>query len=901
MRYLYACFSNYIGFYNGMGIRKLEIDFRKCQNHIILISGMNGSGKSTLLNALSPFPDSSTSFIPNLDGEKRLIIFENGDTYEILILSPSDTKGGRKQTKAFIKKNGQELNENGNITSYKDIIFSEFDLDSNYLSLTKLSSNDRGLGDKKPAERKKFASNIIDNLETYNEIYKTLNKKSLIFKSHISNLHTKIQNIGTMDGLKMRLRSLEERNNVIQNEIYQLTAKTIEINTRASINQEEAQKMEKLLGEKKELESQISELYTKIKLFQKSLEIVPEDLNQKYDSDLSLLEGYKSKRDQYHMQWIADSEKLSAISKKIHELEINLETYCSNIDESLKERYESSLQTVQSLKNRIQKLGFEPNTDLLLALSKLLDFLQKFTQKLNNFYSGDLTPKDLEILANYNIKYTEELRNSLNQQTNALQLLNIEIDQYNDKLRTISILENRPSNCKIDTCPFIANAVKLEKEISGEELIALIEDGQRKQKELSDSINQTMEQITHYTFFDEKFRELQNILSELEENRTRLIMFQVKDLIDTKTFLNHIACNYNFYPEREPKSLIDLYNYLSELESENKSFFVLQAQYEAMQNKIQLIESTKKSIEENKMEEEELTRIVYSEKKNHSSYSDFCTNLETKISQEKEYLSVYSSYLSLSQSLKEIEQEIKEMEIKSYESLQSVMKLNDLKQEIQRLTTEANPIIEEMQKLSGQLTLLESYYQEYQEYNVKYDMIEKIKKYCSPTGGGIQTIFMQLYMSKTWELSNQILGMLFGGEYQLLEFVINQNEFRIPFIGSGLEVDDISSGSTSQICIMGMVINLVLFYQASTKFNIARLDEIDGGLDHRNRFEFVNALYRIISILNIEQLFIISHSIETDTSSVDIIKLKGYPDYDDSSQLGNIIYDYSKEMDETNK
>lgn len=901
MRYLYACFSNYIGFYNGMGIRKLEIDFRKCQNHIILITGMNGSGKSTLLNALSPFPDSSVSFVPNLDGEKRLIIFENGDTYEILISSPSDTKGGRKQTKAFIKKNGQELNENGNITSYKDIIFSEFDLDSNYLSLTKLSSNDRGLGDKKPAERKKFASSIIDNLETYNEIYKTLNKKSLIFKSHISNLHTKIQNIGTMDGLKMRLRSLEERNNAIQNEIYQLTTKTIEINTRASINQEEAQKMEKLLGEKKELESQISELYTKIKLFQKNLEIIPEDLNQKYDSDLSLLEGYRNKRDQYHMQWIADSEKLSAVSKKIHELEINLETYCSNIDESLKERYESSLQTVQSLKNRIQKLGFEANTDLLLPLSKLLDFLQKFIQRINNFYNGDLTPKDLEILANYNTKHTEELRNSLNQQTNTLQLLNIEIDQYNDKLRTISILENRPSNCKIDNCPFIANAVKLEKEISAEELISLIEDRQRKQKELSDLINQTMDQITHYTFLDEKFRELQSIISELEENRTRLIMFQVKDLIDIKTFLNHIDCNYNFYPEREPKSLIALYNYLSELESENKSFFVLQAQYEAMQNKIQLVDSTKKSIEENKMEEEELTRIVYSEKKNHSSYSDFCTNLETKISQEKEYLSVYTSYLSLSQSLNETEQEIKEMETKSYESLQSVMKLNDLKQEIQRLTAEANPIIEEMQKLSGQLTLLESYYQEYQEYNVKYDMIEKIKKYCSPTGGGIQTIFMQLYMSKTWELSNQILGMLFGGEYQLLEFVINQNEFRIPFIGSGLEVDDISSGSTSQICIMGMVINLVLFYQASTKFNIARLDEIDGGLDHRNRFEFVNALYRIISILNIEQLFIISHSIETDTSSVDIIKLKGYPDYDDSSQLGNIIYDYSKEINETNK
>ena len=99
---------------------------------------------------------------------------------------------------------------------------------------------------------------------------------------------------------------------------------------------------------------------------------------------------------------------------------------------------------------------------------------------------------------------------------------------------------------------------------------------------------------------------------------------------------------------------------------------------------------------------------------------------------------------------------------------------------------------------------------------------------------------------------------------------------------------------------MGMAINLVLFHQASSKFNIARLDEIDGGLDHRNRFQFVDALYKIIGILNIDQLFIISHSMEADTSSVDIIKLKGYPDYEDNSQMGNVIYDYSKEIQQNN-
>ena len=210
MRYLRAQFKNYIGFYNGMNLDVVDIDFTKCQHNIILIGGKNGSGKSTLLNHLNPFPDGSNAFIPERSAEKNLVLVSEGDTYEIHIVSPADLKG-RKTTKAYIRKNGIELNENGNVSSYKDIIFSEFELDSNYISLSRLSSNDRGLGDKTPAERKKFVSNIIDNLEVYNTMYKTLNKKSLVFKSHINTLHTKIQNIGSKEALEQRLSSLQSK------------------------------------------------------------------------------------------------------------------------------------------------------------------------------------------------------------------------------------------------------------------------------------------------------------------------------------------------------------------------------------------------------------------------------------------------------------------------------------------------------------------------------------------------------------------------------------------------------------------------------------------------------------------------------------------------------------------
>ena len=112
-----------------------------------------------------------------------------------------------------------------------------------------------------------------------------------------------------------------------------------------------------------------------------------------------------------------------------------------------------------------------------------------------------------------------------------------------------------------------------------------------------------------------------------------------------------------------------------------------------------------------------------------------------------------------------------------------------------------------------------------------------------------------------------------------------------------MPVDDISSGSNSQICIMSMIINLVLLNQASSKYNIAQLDEIDESLDPYNRSQFVNVLYQIINILQIDQLFVIAQSLEVDSANCDIIKLKTYNNTDESSKYdGNIIYDYDTEF-----
>ena len=60
-------------------------------------------------------------------------------------------------------------------------------------------------------------------------MYKTLNKKSLIYKSHINTIHTKIQNIGSKEALEARLTQLQSRES-------DLNSKIIETNNIAQNN-----------------------------------------------------------------------------------------------------------------------------------------------------------------------------------------------------------------------------------------------------------------------------------------------------------------------------------------------------------------------------------------------------------------------------------------------------------------------------------------------------------------------------------------------------------------------------------------------------------------------------------------------------------------------------------------
>lgn len=894
MRYLYACFEGYIGFYTGLGLTKLEIDFSKCKHNIVLISGMNGCGKSTLMNSLSVFPDDSSSFVEFLDAKKYLKLLSGEDIYEINITSLSDGKGGRKGTKAFIQKNGVELNENGNVTSYKEIIFSEFELDSNYISLCRLSSIDRGLGDKKPAERKKFASSIIENMDVYNNIYKTLNKKSLVLKSTINNLHTKIQNIGSKENLELTLNKMKDQYERLQSDITKINNQIISIQAKNSIDESELEELNRITEEYNTNSNELESIYNNISIYTHKTKIRLENIEDKYNKDKELLQFYSTKLDSITTEWRSKSERLESISKNITELEATIANYESQGKNIIESQYTESNKKLKSIEKELNSLGIKPDISLIDPMKKLLSFYESFISRIDRFYDG-LNIDD--------IGYILDIQNLINKNkldhdnlSKEIEQKKLYIAQLEENAKLLSILDNRPKSCKIDSCPFISSSLELKKQYKGKSIDKILNTELGKLDQLQYSIRENEEFGSHLNSLLSKSMNLDEIRTLIEENLSLESYF---DIGLFNKFSYQLSNMSQFNDQREPRLYIDALNLLQVYSAELTQNNEYKIKYEAYRDQVQIMNNNKSILSNMKSEREELSKDIVDYKTDIDKYTSLKEAIASNINIEAEYFNEYSRYKSKKEIVDRLQEKIDQYNKKSAKAVESVGFISELTTKMNNIKSEADPLKEDISKLEGQMVLLNSYYSEYNQYIDEFNIIETVKKYCSPTGGGIQTIFIQLYMRKTLEISNQILSMLFNGQYKLLDFIINEKEFKIPFVGpSGLPADDISSGSMSQVEMMGMVINLALLYQASTKFNIAYLDEIGSGLDNHNQGEFIKVIYYISKYLNMEQVFMICHSLAVDESDVDIIKLKDYEEFENNS-TGNIIYDFKEDKNES--
>lgn len=887
-----ARFKGLKGIYSKSGKKEIIIDFTKCSHKIIYIIGKNGSGKSTLMSALHPFPDSPTMYIDKEAGEKEITYLHDGTYYNILIQYPVYANGTRAVSKAYIRETTPtgtvELNPNGTIGSYKDILNTKFALDPNFISLSYLSTEDRGIVDKKPADRKKAVASLLESIEVYNEIHKTLSSKSTVMKSLMGTITNKINTIGDSNKLISQREAYKQRIKFLTDEKQELEKKISAAEATINIldpNNSLQTTYKNLIEELDELKNRITVLK-----FKEDLSI--EDVNELYVSNKELLvgiskdiESYQNSINELLIDRDEDAKRIAIKTQKLNGLlsSSNIADLRKSIAEYKKKIFE--------YEKVFKEIGIDGNCLTTDEYTTALSVLEDLRTSLTNIKSyADETALNLgsgAIIDNIPLaQMVIDSETRINSMNNDIVKLRENVSYYTGLINNMVILKKRPAECNIDTCSFLTNAMEAMKEEPDKNLMICTE----KIDKLKDEVAGSQEVHEGLKLALRVYNDLNNVLRNIKLNAGVLNKIPIgKKLLQGNTILERFRSGDQFNDIYDLYQYIEYANYFSMYNNDKKVLGDLEAEY-------RIIKSQESIVNDLQTEINELVKNTADIDNRIQDFNDKILSLQKqKVNIESNIEGINNTIVRLKK-LKECNNRKAEIESKINVLNDNISKIsveidniNKLNSRLNAIVSELNPLIDEQEKIKYQCNKLYEYQTEWEQYNQQYSIIEMLKKYSSPTKGGIQTIFMQLYMDKTLNMSNQLLQMMFGGELQLLPYVINENEFRIPVqnLSTNLITDDISNCSTSEKCMVAMIMSFILAFQGSNIYNIVRLDEIDGGLDQYNRSIFPQILNNIMGILNIDQCIIVSHASESDMSDVDIISLTPVSH---ETMKGNVIF-----------
>ena len=882
MKILYVRLENYIGIFNGRGDNVLEIDLSHTTTPIIVIKGHNGSGKSTLLKALNPMPDSNDQFIPGAEAKKTLVYQINTDIVRIEYLYPVKKDGSRATTKAQVFKNNEPLNLTNNVSDAKEIIYTLFKLDSSFLALSQLTSTDRGLADKRPSERKIFVNSSISGIEEYNNMYKVINKKFSMYKSLINSVVSKINKIGNKQELDISFNRVNRMLEEIIKERDTALASVAKIQAKLDENN-----AKELVDKYNSLESEIYEKNVKVKQLLAELKDINPDLVTHNMIELRKIEKAKAIELATLNEEIKNTQALKdSLSKEMNELNSNIQkkiaernTYISTeISTEEMNAYDDAVKELNIIHQDIHTAGLNISDkteiqNLNELFTFIIDKLQFITDGLNSIdyeMGFDFILKNKHNEETWRI--AQDLRNEINSLTMQVNETNLQMSLLESLVEKSEKLKLRPTSCKDNTCIFIKDAFEAAKQKPNDELIKL----QQKNEKTSNILKEKQKQLEVINDCIELKNRFDVIYNKICSYEFLLNKVDLHDLTSID-FLVSIARTGNYKMIKETRDKINvLYNLLELKENYEKTVDLYKDAIDEYNKNKSIIDSINMDIDSSKEKLQDVS-------KEYSLKSSKVSELETTISELEPMVNKLSTYIEIK--LPELEMIMNQIQglRNNKESLrQRVMQVEEINKDLEsssnivdQINARYNDILKQRDILSYNKIMIEKYLEELADYKSKYEKLETIRYYVSPTTG-IQTVFMGAYMNNIILKANELLSLIFNGQFVIQPFVINESEFRIPCLGSGILNDDISSMSTSQICMISMIISFAMLANADTDYNILKLDEIDGGLDPDNRSQFISLLNSLIQIVDCEQCFLISHNMEY-SDKVNVIDMSARP------------------------
>lgn len=856
MKVVYIKLENVAGLYVGSNRDSLEITFDNSHNKIVNIAGSNGKGKSVLISSIHPFATTISSIddrssLPYIragkDGYKEIHYTDNFDYYIIKHYFRA-TKDSHS-VKSYIQLNGNELNENGNVTSFLSLIEMQFGLTPEMMRLMRLGSNVNSFITLTPSHRKEYIAKLITEVNTYLTIHKKIGEDVRFTKKLVTSNAQNLYNCRITD-IQLERDKLSKLLKTIGNEERKRDAVIKEISKIEAL--ENSNNVGDLRNREQELKGSLYE-FNKV-----DKEIHDNDLsNETVDGLINKRSGLMNDKIAYQSKINSYRISVDNALKQIDRLETAMKKITHNNDMN------SLILSIGSLQDELKKVpkqisGMNPpgctSTEVYEFLTKLQSF-NNISQSIQTYGDG---PVRLYLKLRTQKKSVDKfLKDQMKR--NLSRITDSDIKRLVARVFEDDFIIQPNCDHEYKDCPYyrLANIAgelkeKYEDDMYDDETLNYV-------KNISQNIDNMMNEL--YRYRDMKLTEsLKDLLVEtkiLDRMERRLPFFDLTELHEYLSIIREYEIFLqNLNKLKESEIQLSLYQQ-SGIDRQQNEINELNDNIKFYQTNISVLESdvnnTSKQLEGidyqitlvGKYQDSMKNRKVY--EASLESISKILVPLETA-GQEK--IGLQHQLANIDVMISHTREEAKELEA----NINEFNRLTDEGIRFQRINKELNVILSSVS-----------------------------------TRRGIPMLYMKKYLEKIQQLSNNLLGLIYEEELQLANFRVDEQTFLVPYIKNGMLIDDVKYASQSEIALITMALSFALANHVAGSYNILLLDEIDAGLDEKNRTSFLKMLYQQMDELRAEQCFIISHNIsEMLNLNMDVIKLS---ETRITSSLQNVIYE----------
>ena len=889
---------NLIGFASGLGKREFELDLREDKKGIlydkdvIVILGDNATGKSTFLSLVHPMnspSDDRQKFV--IPGKEGLLIREyDSDDGTIVrtkcVYTPKKNDEGHIPKCSFqVIKPGDdeptELNPNGNVSSYNDLLYTYFGINRDFVNFASYSDAVDHIVKLNGTERKNSVSSLIPNTGRFELAYQTVNEKWKEIRNLLRNVSQKILQLKDEETLEKRLETVSEELTEAEHAKEKYLQKLAKAEGRVRELSHGAD-MKTLVELRKSLQyeytkgnKELQEIEKELSVLSDRLGVEPDELETKAVKETqNALRKWNRSTSNFEFAMQRLKQLRTEIDRNLRELDeaeaaiFSIETY--DVDQLKKDKaqYEKTLAGLQYTHHR--ELYEDMTYDEISGFSKSLAIMDRMIQSLYDEY-GELVSLYFRDRLPNKMQSVEQLNAELVTNTarkDAIYRQLIEKEQYKSLQDTLA---KRPLSCKIDTCPFIVEALKWEK-ISGE-----IDQLKKEYENIEIIIGDIKNDIADSKKKAQLYQDAVNLKDYVESQRNLLRKYlyidpdkvynaiangtwqQVLDINKLKTIAN-VLSEKDLYISITTQRLPEIDKALSVATAYGTSRSMLEGQIQRIKSSLELLEDEKSAIEmTSKMNKKMVDHYLKSmEMWEHvQELCKFRREAITTLAKQETDLTKLVDEINTIAGLVE--------ECRRYDVL-----LHDAEDTIDALTPKK-------QQLTMDMKTLLSLKLEKDELEQNFTIVEVMKMIIQP-GKGINKELINIYMYDIFQLANQLLLDTFDGKLYLKEFIISDKEFIIPFVANSVEIQDISYASSSQQSTISIALSLAIISKLIDKYGVMCIDEADRTLSVENRMIFAAILLKRMKILGIRQTFIISHyqeAYEANTESMGILAFPG--------------------------